>query len=94
MLARSGPLPIEDVVWKTDDTPGGVLEQIIAMSDKGLVMVSGVPMEQLRSLLLEVQQNQANDGDATLSRIHHALGDGRATIELTRNGLRAAPAIA
>jgi hypothetical protein len=87
-------LPIEDVIWKAGDRPSDALEQIITMSSQGLVMVSGVPVEQLRELLREVRQSQPENSDATLSRIHDALANTNATIELTRSGLRSAPAVA
>ena len=95
MLSYSGPLlPIEDVLWSTGDAPGEALEQIINMTGQGLVLVNGIDVEQLRTLLGEVRAAAPGDVDSTLRRIHAALADRSPTIELTRSGLRTAPAVA
>lgn len=92
ILAYSGPLPIEDLVWRSDATPSGALEQIITMADKNLVTVSGIPIDQLRNLLQEIGQGQQVNPDATLERIHGALASTTGVVELTKDGFRFAPA--
>jgi hypothetical protein len=94
ILAYSGPLPVEDLVWKAGDTPSEALEQIITMADKGLVMVRGIQVEQLRDLRREIGVGQPGNADAALERIHGVLASTRAVVELTKDGLRSAPATA
>jgi hypothetical protein len=94
MLSYSGPLPIEDVLWRAGDAPGEALEQIINMAGQGLVMVNGIDVEKLHTLLREVREAAPENADLTLGRIHTALADTSPTIELTRSGLRSAPAVA
>ena len=94
MLSYSGPLPIEDVLWRAGDAPGEALEQIINMTNQGLVLVNGIDIARLHALLVEVRAAVPGDSDSTLRRIHAAFADASPTIELTQRGLRTAPAVA
>jgi hypothetical protein len=94
VLAYSGPVPLEDLVWLIGDTPSAALGQIIALSEKGLVLVTGLPLPQLRGLAHELAAHPSVDQTAALERLHTALANTKGTVELTRDGLRVAPATA
>lgn len=92
VLPYSGPLPLEDLLWKSDGRPDKALEQVLAMSARGLVVVNGIAVDKLRDLLRTVQGHPKGDVSANLRSIHEALAPTSPFVELTSKGLRAAPA--
>lgn len=89
MLAITGPLPIEDAIWKSGNKPADSLQQIVMMERNGLVAVRGTSIDRLRDLHAEVAALEPQQGDAALDRIHQAFANEDASIELTKIGLQA-----
>jgi hypothetical protein len=91
ILPYSGPLSVEDMLWRAGGNPADALKQVLRLADQKLVSLSGIAPGKLRDLLRQIQQVPTEDVDGARSTIHDWLGKTDATIELTSEGLRFAP---
>jgi len=95
ILSLSGPLPVEDLIWRSDVSPEDALGEIADMADKGLLRLSGIGTKDLRDLATKISPDAdlLHSTDLALEKVHAQLSTQEVRAELTRQGLRSVSAV-